>query len=97
MRPYAGIGLALQIIRNVTPSGDFATQQQYWFVRERVDAGQSLVAPFLVAGAQLQLGPVALFVQGNTTGAHSRSLLNLGGTSQVEGGVRVNVASAFER
>ena len=97
LRPYVGIGLAMHLIREATPQGDFATMQQLTYVRDRVDAAQSLVAPFLVAGAQAQFGRAALFVQGHATGEHTRSLWNRGGSQQVEAGIRYNVASAFER
>jgi hypothetical protein len=91
------VGLALHVIRSATPQGDFATPQQYWLVRERVDDGSSIIAAFLIAGAQAQTGPFAVFVQGSTSSAQTRSLWNLGGSSQLEAGLRVNLAAAFER
>lgn len=97
VRPYAGVGLALQVIREATPVGDFATQQQYAFVRDRVNDGQSTASAFIIGGAQAQWRMIALFVQGSVSGAQSRSLFNLGGGSQLEAGVRYNLASAFEK
>ena len=97
VRPYAGLGLALQVIRSATPIGDFSTQQQVMYVRDALDAGQSFVTPFLMAGAQAQFGAAAVFVQGNLSSARERSLLNRGGSSQIEAGLRYNLASAFER
>ena len=96
-RPYLGLGLALQVIRDATPTGDFATQAQYTFVQDRVDAGQSSVSAFLLAGAQAQVGRFALFAQASTASAQRRSLWNMGGASQIEGGIRYNLSSAFER
>jgi hypothetical protein len=97
VRPYAGLGLALQVIRDATPQGDFANAQQYSAVRDRIDDGQSLIAPFLLAGAQAQFRRVAIFVQGDLSGEQTRSLRSFGGQSQVEAGIRYNIASAFER
>ncbi|AHG90144.1 hypothetical protein J421_2607 [Gemmatirosa kalamazoonensis] len=97
VRPYAGLGLAVQVIRSATPIGDFTTQQQVVYVRDALDAGQSFVTPFIVAGAQAQFGAAAVFVQGNLSSARERSLLNRGGSSQIEAGLRYNLASAFER
>jgi hypothetical protein len=97
LRPYAGIGLALQVIRDASPTGDFATQAQYAQVSDRIDAGQSSVVAFLVGGMQANLGRFAIFAQANTASGQQRSLWNLGGTSQVEGGIRYNLSSAFER
>ena len=96
-RPYAGVGLALETIRSAQPDGRFATQAQYDYVADRIDAGQSLVAPFLVAGLQAQRGRLAAFVQGTVEGEQSRSLLNHGGSMQAEAGLRVNVAPSTER
>ncbi len=97
LRPYAGVGLALHVMRRAQPRGDFATAEQYWGVRDRIASAESIVAPFLIGGAQLRVGIAALFVQGVASGEQSRSLWNLGGSAQLEGGVRINVASAFER
>ncbi|MBV9879470.1 MAG: hypothetical protein JO180_03195 [Gemmatirosa sp.] len=96
-RPYAGLGLAIHVIRQATPEGRFTTQAQYDEVADRVDAGQSLVAPFALVGVQGQFGRFALFAQGSASGEQTRSLWNRGGTSQVEAGLRYNVSSAFER
>lgn len=97
VRPYAGLGLAMHVIRRATPTGDFATQAQLTYVSDAVSSGQSFVAPFLMAGAQAQFGLAAVFVQGNLSAAQSRTLFNRGGGSQIEAGVRLNVAPAFER
>lgn len=97
VRPYLGIGLALQVIRNAAPTGDFATQAQYQYVLDRVDAGQSSVGAFVVAGAQAQIARFAVFAQASATSAQSRSLWNKGGASQIEAGLRYNLSSAFER
>lgn len=97
VRPYGGIGLAMQVVRRAVPEGRFATQAQYDFVADRIDDGQSLVAPFLVAGAQAQRGRVAWFVQGSTAAEQKRSLLGHGAALQIEAGVRVNVAASSER
>ena len=97
VRPYAGVGLALEVIRSAEPAGDFESQGQFNQVAEQIDRGQSRTAAFLTLGAQAQLGRAALFVQGSATGAQSRSLWNRGGTAQLEAGVRLNLAPAFER
>ena len=47
--------------------------------------------------AQAQFGAVAIFAQGSTGAAHTHSLWNLGGSSQIEAGLRYNLASAFEK
>ena len=96
-RPYAGLGLGIQVIRETAANGDFTSQAQYDEIADRIDGGQSIVAPFVVAGVQGQFGRYALFVQGSAQGAQTRSLWNFGGMSQIEAGVRFNLASAFEK
>ena len=97
VRPYAGLGVALEVIRSARPEGDFEDQGQYNAVAEQIDRGQSRTAAFLIAGAQAQLGRAAFFVQGTGSGAQDRSLWNLGGTAQLEAGIRFNLAPSFER
>jgi hypothetical protein len=97
VRPYAGLGAALEVIRSARPEGDFNDQGQYNAVAELVDRGQSRTAAFVILGAQAQVGRAALFVQGSASGAQARSLWNRGGTAQLEAGVRFNLAPAFER
>jgi hypothetical protein len=96
VRPYAGIGLALHVIRRATPDSASDSQQQLASMQETLSDAQSFVSPFVTLGAQAQFGAAALFVQGSMSAAHARSLFN-GGSSQLEAGIRVNVASAFER
>jgi hypothetical protein len=96
-RPYVGLGLALQVIRDATPTGDFATPAQSAYVNDRVDAGQSSASAFILGGVQAQVGRFAVFAQASTASAQRRSLWNMGGASQFEGGVRYNLSSAFER
>ena len=97
LRPYAGLGVALEVIRAAEPVGDFQDMAQLNGVAEEIDRGQSRTAAFLIAGAQAQLGRAAFFVQGNAAGAQSRSLWNKGGTAQLEAGVRFNLAPSSER
>jgi hypothetical protein len=84
-------------IRRATPQGDFSTQEQLNYVQDAVNDGQSIAAPFLTAGAHVQFGAAAVFLQGHLSAAQTRSLWNRGGWSQLEAGVRYNVASAFEK
>lgn len=97
LRPYGGVGLALEAIRDAQPGGEFDDQAQFNAVMTRIDNGQSRVTVFGTVGAQAQWGRAAFFVQANASPAQSRSLFNKGGTAQIEGGVRLNLADAIER
>jgi hypothetical protein len=95
-RPYAGLGLAIEVIRAALPVGEFDDLGQMRAVADRIDAGQSRSAAYLVGGAQAQYGRVAVFVQGTASASQGRSLWNRGGTTQLEAGLRYNLSSAFD-
>ena len=96
VRPYAGLGIALEVIRSALPMGDFADMGQMGAVADRIDAGQSRTAAYFVGGAQVQFGRVAAFLQGTASAAQRRSLWNQGGAAQLEAGIRLNMSSAIE-
>jgi hypothetical protein len=97
IRPYAGIGLGLDVLREVTPMGDFASMAQRSAVQDEIDDGSSKASLLIVAGGQVQFGRAAFFLQGNGTPAQTRSLWNRGGAMQLEAGFRFNLAPSRER
>jgi hypothetical protein len=97
VRPYAGLGLAIDVMHDVTPRGDFASMSQRSAVQDEIDEGSSKASLLLVAGGQVQFGRSALFLQGNGTPAQTRSLWNRGGAMQLEFGFRYNLAPAQDR
>lgn len=97
VRPYAGIGLALDVMREVTPRGDFESTAQRGAVQSEIDRGASKASVQLLAGGQMQFGRTALFLQASGAPAQPRSLWNRGGTMQVEFGARYNLLTARER
>jgi hypothetical protein len=97
VRPYAGLGMGLDVVREVTPRGDFASTSQRSAVQDEIDEASSKASLLLVAGGQVQFGRAAVFVQGNGTPAQTRSLWNRGGAMQLEAGFRFNLAPAQER
>jgi hypothetical protein len=96
VRPYAGLGIGLDVMRDVTPQGDFASAAHHASVHDEIDEGASKASLLLVAGGQVQFGRAALFLQGSATPAQTRSLWNRGGVAQLEGGVRFNLAPSRE-
>ena len=97
VRPYAGIGLGIDVMRDATPQGDFDSPAQWSSVQDEIDDGASKASLLLVAGGQVQFGRAAVFVQGNATPAQTRSLWNRGGVAQLEAGFRFNLAPAQDR
>ena len=96
VRPYAGLGLGIDLMRDASPQGDFESASQWATVQDEIDDGRSKASLLLVAGGQVQFGRAAVFVQGNVTPAQTRSLWNRGGVAQLEGGFRFNLAPSRE-
>ena len=96
VRPYAGVGLGIDVMRDASPQGDFESASQWATVQDEIDDGRSKASLLLVAGGQVQFGRAAVFVQGNMTPAQTRSLWNRGGVAQLEGGFRFNLAPSRE-
>jgi hypothetical protein len=96
VRPYAGLGVGLDVLREVTPRGEFASTAQRAAVDDRVDDGSSKASLLFVAGGQVQFGRAAVFVQANGTPAQARTLWNRGGVAQLEAGFRYNLAPSRE-
>ena len=96
VRPYAGIGLGLDVMRDASPQGEFESQSHWASVQDEIDDGSSKASLLLVAGGQVQFGRAAVFVQANATPAQTRSLWNRGGVAQFEAGFRFNLAPARE-
>lgn len=98
VRPYGGIGLALNIIQNVAvqrapeDSSDLRS-----FGRDVLDQ-KDRAAVLLMAGAQARLGSrLSVFGQGTLMPSRERFLLNDRATFFIETGVRLNFARAIER
>ncbi|MDF1506041.1 hypothetical protein [Roseisolibacter sp. H3M3-2] len=96
VRPYAGVGLALDVMREVTPRGDVASAAHASALRDEMDDGSSKASLLLLAGGQVQFGRAAFFVQGNGTPAQTRTLWNRGGVMQLEAGFRYNLSPSRE-
>lgn len=96
VRPYAGLGLGIDVMRDATPQGDFESASHWASVNDEIDDGASKASLLLVAGGQVQFGRAAIFLQANATPAQTRSLWNRGGVAQLEGGFRFNLAPSRE-
>lgn len=97
IRPYAGIGIGLDVLREATPRGDFASSSQRAAIHDEIDAGRSKASLILLGGGQVQVGRTAFFLQVSGSPSQTTTLWNRGGVAQLEGGLRFNLASAQER
>jgi hypothetical protein len=97
LRPYAGVGLAINVIQNADPSGNFVDEDSQNEVFERVAEQTSRVSAVFTGGLHINLGRAALFGQASAMPTR-RNFLIAGSTHTfvLEAGLRYNLASAIE-
>lgn len=94
IRPYAGLGLALNLVEKASPvNGDFASGATL----QTIESLRSRTSFLFMGGVQGELDRVSLFAQASAMPT-GRDFLLYGGslTYAVEAGVRINVGSAIE-
>ena len=98
LRPYAGLGLAINVIQNASPRGQFTSQDAQDAVFKEVSDFSSRASVVFTGGAQYAVGRAALFGQVNTMPTRSHFLVSGSGyTFMFEGGIRINVGNAIEK
>lgn len=93
-RPYAGLGLSLNLIGDAYPLVTTEGEQVDDAVYERIDERKSQAAVLGIGGVQVQLRRVAVFGQASFVPASSRFLLD--DAAFFEFGVRYNFGGARE-
>ncbi len=96
VRPYAGLGLTLNVIGDATPmlSGEESAVDDAVF--KRIDDRRSQAALLGMAGAQMQFHKLAIFGQVSVAPSSANFLLNNSVLGFFEGGVRYNFSGARE-
>lgn len=89
LRPYAGVGLALNFIQQATAVDP--SKQTY------ADEQKTRAAPIILAGLQFQLKRFSVFGQGSYMPAQDGFLLNNNETYFLEGGIRWNMGSSIDQ
>jgi hypothetical protein len=98
LTPYAGVGVALNVIQNASPVGSFVSEESLENVFLTVDEFSSRASLVFAAGAQASFGRSALFVQGNAMPTRNAFLLNRSQyTLSLEAGIRYSFGSAIEK
>ena len=98
LRPYAGLGYALIMIRDARPEGTFTSPASQDSVFTNVDDQSSRTTPVLTLGTQLDFSRAALFVQASTMATRNRFLINgKANTYLLEAGLRYNLVDAIEK
>ncbi|HEX5831062.1 MAG TPA: hypothetical protein VFY16_08785 [Gemmatimonadaceae bacterium] len=98
LRPYAGAGVALNLIQRATPQGTFSSMDHAISVSQAIEDRRTRTALLLMGGLQAQYTRVALFGQATWMPTGSQYLLD--GDDQtwlVEAGLRFNVGNAIEK
>src|SRR6185503_19382746 len=92
LRPYAGLGLAINVIQNAVPRGTFSSVESHDGVFQRVSDQSSRASAILTGGLQYQVGRSAWFGQLSTMPTRNNFLIS--GSSHTfvfEFGVRYNL------
>lgn len=97
LRPYAGVGFALNFIGEAGPTDSFEDPSDENFVRNEIDDQKDRASFLGILGAQSQYGSVSPFVQATYQPSHIRFLLSGRPAYFLEAGVRFNVGGAIER
>ena len=98
LRPYAGIGLALNVLQEAAPMGTFSSPQIQDSVFSRVDQETSRAAVVMTAGLQAQYSRFSIFGQVSTMPTRRNFLINgASNTTMIEAGIRYNLATAIEK
>jgi len=97
IRPYGGLGMALNFIQEATPRGTFESAAQMNAIGATVEDRRTRASVLLMAGVQLQYSRWSVFGQGTMMPAHATFLIDGRSTYFLEGGIRYNIGSSIER
>lgn len=97
--PYAGLGLAINVIQNAEPQGTYSSAASQDSVFSAVNDQSSKVSAVFTLGAQAQVANrISVFVQGSSMPTRRNFLINgAANTFVVEGGLRFNLLGAIEK
>lgn len=100
IRPYFGLGMALNHIASAQAQGTYESNEQAILVEEQISSQKASFAPTMMVGTQWQVAGVHLFAQGLATSAHRNFFLNDGDGGfgfSYELGVRYNIGRSIDR
>jgi hypothetical protein len=98
LRPYAGLGLSINVIQNAEPLGTYSDTASQNTVFRDVHEMTSRISAVFTGGAMYQIGRAAIFGQASAMPTRSNFLLNgASHTFMFEGGIRYNLSTAIDR
>ena len=95
-RPYAGLGLALNVVGSAVPLVSTVNESIDDAVFDRVDERRSQASFLGMAGLQAQFHRAAVFLQASVAPTSSKFLLSDSSLGFFEGGIRYNFSGARE-
>ncbi|MDQ3697371.1 MAG: hypothetical protein M3373_05020 [Gemmatimonadota bacterium] len=97
VRPYAGLGFAINFIGEAMPTGTFGNSADESFVRAEIAERRDRASLVVMGGLQGQIGRVAPFGQVTVQPSQVGFLLSGRPMYVLEAGIRLNAGSAIER
>lgn len=98
MRPYMGLGLAINALQEAVPRGSFASPESMDSVFTTVDQFSTRASAVALLGTQWNIGRSAIFFQGSAMPTRNNFLMSRSHYTYVlEGGIRYNFGSAIEK
>jgi hypothetical protein len=97
LRPYGGVGLALNFIQEVAPVDPITSQDQETIVARRAMDTKDRAAFIVLGGVQLQYMRFSAFGQAAIMPSQARFMLNSRPVYHMEAGIRWNVGSSIDR
>ena len=97
LRPYGGVGLALNFIQDIEPVEPFTSPDQETIVARRAFDTKDRAAFIAMVGVQLQYMRFSAFGQAAIMPAQARFMMNSRPVYHLEGGIRWNVGSSIDR
>jgi hypothetical protein len=97
IRPYAGVGVALNFIQEAIAQGTYVNASQQNDIAFDIEDQSTRASVLLMVGVQAQYARVSVFGQGTMMPAHASFLINGRSTYFIEAGVRYNIGTSIER
>lgn len=99
VRPYVGVGFAVNMVQRVVPSGTYSSEGAKQVVMERIEDRRTRTSMVLMGGVQATLlRNIGVFGQATVMPTGSQFFLSgSDATYMLETGLRFNVGSAIER
>jgi hypothetical protein len=97
IRPYAGLGAAINFVSRAEPVDQFANPSDQQILEDEIADRKDRASFLVIGGVQTQYKRVAPFGQVTMQPSQQRFLLGVRPLFLIEGGVRINLGSSIER